>query len=93
MAGSYQYNVTQGVKCGATDSNAAPGFVNAGAMDLHLTSGATAIDFVPTSIAGPATDIDGNTRPQGNGSDAGAHEVPSGSTKPNPPTNLQISVS
>jgi hypothetical protein len=92
MAGSYQYNVTQGVKCGATDVNAASGFVNAGTMDLHLTSGATAIDFVPLAVAGPNTDIDGNTRPQGSARDAGAHEVASGSTKPNPPSGLQSSV-
>ena len=85
MAGSYQYNVTQGVKCGATDVIGAPGFVNAGTMDLHLASGSTAIDFVPLAVAGPTTDIDGNARPQGNASDAGAHEVASGSTKPNPP--------
>ena len=36
---TYQYNVTKGRKCGATDVDAAPGFVNPSASDLHLVSG------------------------------------------------------
>lgn len=94
MAGSYSYNVTQGVKCGATDINAAPGFVNAGSMDLRLASASAAVDFVPLSVAGPTTDIDGNPRPQGSGRDAGAHEFSSAtsSTPPPAPTGLQAVV-
>ncbi|MGC4052951.1 MAG: hypothetical protein QM757_26790 [Paludibaculum sp.] len=43
---TYSYNVTSGWKCGATDINAAQGFVNSttASLDLHLTSGATARD-------------------------------------------------
>lgn len=91
MAGSYSYNVTQGVKCGTTDVNAAPGFVNASTMDLSLASGSKAIDFVPLSAGGPAADIVGTPRPQGTARDAGAFEYPSGGTTilpPNPPSGL-----
>jgi hypothetical protein len=94
MAGSYAYNVTQGVKCGSSDLNAAPGFVNATGVDFHLVNGAAAIDFVPTSAGYPATDIDGKPRPIGAKVDAGASEfgTPSGSGAPNPPTQMQATV-
>jgi hypothetical protein len=92
---TYKYNVTKGWKCGATDINASSGFVNSGASDLHLVSGSAAIDFVPLSVAGPATDIDGSTRPQGSARDAGAYEFSSGSsstTPPTAPTGLQATI-
>jgi hypothetical protein len=94
MAAAYSYNVTQGVKCGATDVNTASGFVNASTMDLHLASGSVAIDFVPLSANGPTTDIDGNARPQGAARDAGAHEFTSrtSSVPPSPPSGLQAIV-
>lgn len=95
MTAIYQYNVTQGWKCGATDVNAAAGFLNSGTLDLRLLSGSAAIDFVPSSIAGPATDIEGKPRPQGSGRDAGAWEYPSGGTAPtapDPPTGLSATV-
>ena len=93
MAGSYSYNVTQGWKCGATDVNAAPGFKNPSTMDLSLVAGAKAIDFVPLSVAGPSTDINGNPRPAGTARDAGAFEYGSSvSTSTNPPTAVQARV-
>jgi hypothetical protein len=95
MSASYSYNVTQGQKCGSTDINAAPGFVNSGAFDLHLASGSAAIDFVPLTVAAPSADIDGLSRPFGLKLDAGASEFGAGggtSSKPNPPTGLQVVV-
>ncbi|HVZ61688.1 MAG TPA: choice-of-anchor Q domain-containing protein [Terriglobales bacterium] len=91
----YSYNVTQGQKCGSTDINAAPGFVNPGAFDLHLASGSAAIDFVPLTVAAPSADIEGLSRPFGLKLDAGASEFGAGggtSSKPNPPTGLQVVV-
>lgn len=88
---TYSYNITPGEKCGATDIDASPGFVNAGTVDLRLTAGSPAINFVPLSVAGPATDMFGSARPQGSGRDAGAHEFPSGSP-PNAPTALKAVV-
>ena len=88
---TYNFNVTQGQSCGSNSKNAAPGFVNAASFDLHLTPGSPAIDFVPLSVQAYATDIDGNTRPQGSANDAGACEVLSSSSsgsRPSPPTNL-----
>lgn len=93
MAGVYQYNVTQGWKCGATDVNAAPGFVNSATLDLRLLSGSAAIDLVPLSVAGPTIDIDGKVRPQGSGRDAGASEFAGTvSTAPAPATSLKAVV-
>lgn len=93
MAGVYQYNVTQGWKCGATDVNAAPGFVNASTLDLRLLPGSAAIDLVPLTVAGPPVDIDGKVRPQGSGRDAGASEYAGVvSTVPNPATSLKAVV-
>lgn len=93
MAGSYSYNITQGVKCGSTDLNVAPGFANAGTLDLSLTAGVKAIDFVPLTVAGPSTDINGNPRPYGAGRDAGAFEYgSSASTATNPPPSLRAVV-
>jgi hypothetical protein len=71
----YNYNVTQGRQCGATDLDAVPGFVNAGTLDLHLAAGSAAINFIPTSVGGPAKDIDGQSRPSGGAYDAGADEL------------------
>jgi hypothetical protein len=89
----YNYNVTQGVKCGTTDKNAAPGFVNASAFNLNLASGSAAIDSVPVSVQAPSIDIAGNSRPQGSAYDAGASEFGSGgSTAVNPPSGLIATV-
>ena len=70
----YSRNVWQGGTCGATDLNAAAGFRNAAANDLHLVAGAAAIDRGDPSSY-PATDIDGQARPQGARPDAGADEA------------------
>jgi chitodextrinase len=71
---TYSHNVWQGVACAASDRNAAAGFVDAGALDLHLLAGAAAIDAGDPGNS-PATDIDGQPRPGGAAPDAGAHEV------------------
>ncbi|BDI32103.1 hypothetical protein CCAX7_41540 [Capsulimonas corticalis] len=49
-------------------------FSNAAAGDYSLKSGSSAIDFVPTSVAHPTSDILGNARPHGAADDAGAYE-------------------
>jgi hypothetical protein len=90
--GTYNYNVTQGQKCGTTDKNAAPGFVNVGAFDLRLATGSAAIDSVATSVSAPAKDIMGTARPQGSGFDAGAFEVTSNTQALAPPTGVQTVV-
>jgi len=71
---TYSHNVWQGGICGATDLSAAAGFRNAAANDLHLVAGAAAIDRGDPSSY-PATDIDGQARPQGARPDAGADEA------------------
>jgi hypothetical protein len=69
------HNVWSGTApCTTTDTQAPTGFVNQNGFDFHLTPGAAAIDHGhPTQH--PATDIDGDPRPQGNAPDAGADEV------------------
>ncbi|MHC4713423.1 MAG: putative Ig domain-containing protein [Planctomycetota bacterium] len=52
-------------------------FVDPGAHDYHLKTGAPAID-AGTTLAEVTDDFDGNSRPQGDGYDIGAYEVPSG---------------
>jgi hypothetical protein len=67
---TWRYNVLSGGTCGATDKNAAYGFINQ-LTNLHLLAGAAAINAGdPSSF--PATDIDGNTR--SGTPDAGADE-------------------
>jgi hypothetical protein len=66
------YNVLYGPgakKLGSHDQTAPAGFVNEGALNLHLTEGAAAIGHGDPSDF-PATDIDGNAR--ANPPDAGA---------------------
>jgi hypothetical protein len=70
----YSHNVWQGGACGATDLNAAAGFRNPAANDLHLVAGAAAIDRGDPSSY-PAADFDGQARPQGAHPDAGADEA------------------
>ena len=48
-------------------------FVNAAANDYHLSVSSPAID-AGTLIDAPTTDLDGNSRPHGNGIDIGAYE-------------------
>ena len=70
----YAYNVWQGGKCGMTDVKAAAGFKDPGKLDLHLVSGAAAIDHGDPLLF-PPKDIDGQTRPLGLAPDAGADEA------------------
>lgn len=70
---AWRYNVIQGGRCGATDRNAASGFVDVHS-NLHLRRGSAAVDAGdPTSY--PARDIDGKRRPTGSVPDAGADEL------------------
>jgi hypothetical protein len=71
---TYLYNVWSGAKCGATDKNAASGFVDPSTLNLHLAPGSAALNAGdPASY--PATDIDGQSRPMGPAPDAGADEA------------------
>ena len=70
---TYRKNVWSGAKCGATDVNAALGFVDARALNYHLVPGAPALNFA-TGADAPATDHDGVGRPKGAAPDAGAFE-------------------
>jgi hypothetical protein len=70
---NWRYNTMQGGTCGATDQDAANGFIDAN-QNLHLVSGAPAINHGdPTSY--PNRDIDGQSRPLGAAPDAGADEA------------------
>jgi parallel beta-helix repeat protein len=60
-------------------STAAALFNNPNSNDYHLKAGSPAID-VGTATDAPATDLDGNPRPQGNGYDIGSYEYPSGTS-------------
>jgi parallel beta-helix repeat protein len=65
------YSDIQGGWEGIGNIDADPLFVGAG--DYHLTVGSPSID-AGTSDDAPGTDIEGTTRPQGNGYDMGAYE-------------------
>jgi parallel beta-helix repeat protein len=65
------YSDIQGGWEGIGNIDADPLFVGAG--DYHLTAGSPSID-AGTSDGAPAIDIEGTTRPQGNGYDMGAYE-------------------
>jgi hypothetical protein len=54
-----------------------------GTGDYHPTAGSPAVD-AGTSLDAPATDYDGNPRPQGRGYDIGPYEYPSPSESPSP---------
>jgi hypothetical protein len=71
---TYSRNVFVGAACSASDKNVgSAGFVNAGAVDLHLAAGSPAIDAGDPGNY-PTRDIDGQARPLGGAPDAGADE-------------------
>jgi hypothetical protein len=83
---TFAYNVTNSTCSGAannvTNASVASQFVNssaanAGTFDLHLKSGAAAIDKGSPSDY-PSTDFDGKSRPAGGAPDAGASEYGAG---------------
>jgi hypothetical protein len=69
----FEHNVLAGGKCGASDVNAASGFVDP-AGNLHLKRGAAAVNRGDPRLR-PTRDIDGQRRPLGRATDAGADEV------------------
>jgi chitodextrinase len=71
---TFSHNVWEGASCSSTDKNVGDvGFVNRGAVDLHLTAGSPAINAGdPVNL--PGVDIDGQARPLGGAPDAGADE-------------------
>jgi len=81
---SYRNNLAErGTRCSGNDfANAPVGFANPGAGDFHITRSSPAVDRITT---GPASDIDGNPRPQGAKNDIGAHEVRQAGSPPPPP--------
>lgn len=72
---SFSYNVWTGASCSPTDRTApfADVFVSPGALDLRLKDGSDAIGGGDPADY-PATDVQGQSRPQGSGPDAGADE-------------------
>lgn len=67
------YNVWRSGGCGGTDRRADPGFRNRARFDFHLARASAAINRGhPSSF--PSRDIDGQRRPIGRRSDAGADE-------------------
>lgn len=70
----WDYNTyAEGEPCGPNDQIAPLGFVNEEQLDLHLQPGAAARGSAhPTNV--PRSDIDGERRPAGSRSDAGADE-------------------
>jgi hypothetical protein len=70
--------------------NSDPLAANLALLDFHLTSGSPAKDAgVNTGIT---HDFDGNPRPSGAADDIGAYEFTTAVVRPNPPTNLSVSV-
>jgi chitodextrinase len=78
---TFAYNIfLSGGTCAATDRQSAPAYVNGGngpGWDLHLISGASAVNLVPGSGADSqvVNDIDGQSRPIAALYDAGSDEA------------------
>ena len=70
---SVAYSDIQGGFTGTGNIDADPKFVDAANEDYHLQQGSPCID-TGTPSGAPATDLEGNPRPQGAGYDMGAYE-------------------
>jgi hypothetical protein len=70
---SFVNNVWDGARCGPTDVNASPGFVDPSRGDLHLLPNSAAIGRGALDDH-PAVDIDGQLRPDRVAPDAGADQ-------------------
>lgn len=66
-----------GVASGSTDLAAAPNYLNRNGRDYHLAPGSPLRD-AGRSAGSPNVDFDGDSRPQGDGVDIGADEIPGG---------------
>src|SRR5262249_53710338 len=74
-----QWRATTGQDAHSLTTTASSLFVNAAGNDYHLSATSPAID-TGTATSAPATDFDGNPRPQGAGYDIGAYENPTGTS-------------
>ncbi|MBZ5538784.1 MAG: fibronectin type III domain-containing protein [Acidobacteriia bacterium] len=84
-----------GYEGGSFMTTAADLFVNVAGNDYHLKAGSAAIDKGRASLAAaaaPGGDLEGNSRPQGNGYDVGSYESPVRPADITPPTISGITV-
>ncbi len=79
--------------CGSGNLSVNPSIASISLLDFHLLAGSPLID-AGQLINNDTMDVAGVTRPQGSGMDIGAFEFPAGGTvqRPNPPTNLAVTV-
>jgi hypothetical protein len=86
------FGVGSGPSQTTANINSDPLLISAVTEDFHLTSGSPAIDAGVNT--GLGTDFFGVSRPQGSGIDVGAAEFSNGAVviRPNPPTNLSVTV-
>ena len=70
---TFRYNVWTSKTCSATDKQAASGFVDPANYDFHLAAGSAAL-LAGDPAEAPTVDIDGDLRPTGTRSDAGADQ-------------------
>jgi Right handed beta helix region len=82
---TFANNLAQrGGRCTGDFANVASiGFADMSNGDFHIASTSPAANRVATG--GPATDFDGNARPQGTGFEVGADEIVQGGSPPPPP--------
>jgi hypothetical protein len=103
QSGTYSYNVflTGSATCGTNYKTGNPSFVgptpipsfdNGIVPNYRLATGDTVAKDSGSVANFPTTDIDGNLRYTGAAPDAGAFELGATATRPQPPTNLTVTV-